>query len=262
VRAALPGDDTGPARSNMIEFMGLPGAGKTTGAALLQRGQWGRDRRLVPVAEAFWSSARREAAGILKPLLLRMPRVIRHPLAGPMSRLDLGHLFLSRECRFCEVVFREMSCLPDPLQRQSFLYALLIHAVQREVIERHFPPDLLVVAEEGFAQRAMTLFGYRPEEAEADRLAAYVRFMPKPAAVVWVDTEPDLCAARLARRGQPPYPLQSLPAPQWPAQLARARRVLASAAAALQESGVPVVAVRGDRDDLAEQVSVMLAGIR
>jgi hypothetical protein len=242
----------------VIEFMGLPGAGKTTGAALLRRGAGGGSRSCVPLEDAFWAASRREAAGVLKPLLLRMPRVIRSPLVGPMSRLDLGHLLLSRECAFFEVVFREMKCLPDSRQRQSFLYALLIHGVQREVVERHFPRGLPVVAEEGLAQRAMTLFGYRPEEVEGSRVAAYAGAMPKPAAVVWVDTAPAVCADRLARRRQPPFPLQSLPAAQWPSQLALGRRVLATAAEELRAAGVPVLAVDGGTDDLAQRVARVL----
>jgi hypothetical protein len=254
----VPRDDAGLARPTVIELMGLPAAGKTTGAALLHRGVGASSRRCVPLTETFWSAAQREAGGLLKPLLLRMPRAIRDPLMGPMTRLDLGHLFLSRECVFCEVVFREMSGLPDSRQRQSFLYALLLYAVQREAIERHSPRGLPVVAEEGFAQRAMTLFGYRPEGVDESRVAAYSRALPRPDALIWVDTAPEVCADRLARRRQPPFPLQSLPAAQWPSQLALGRRVLATVAEELRAAGVPVLALRDGADDLAEQVAGLL----
>jgi hypothetical protein len=212
-------------------------------------------RRSSSTDDAYWLAARREAGGIIKPLLLRLPPLIRGPLLGPMCRLDLGHLFLSRECAFCEIVFREMAELPDFRQRESFLYALLQHAVQREVIERHLPAGLPVIAEEGFAQRAMTLFGYRPDGAEESRVAAYARAMPKPVAIVWVDTPPDVCAVRLASRTQPPYPLRSLPAAQWAPQLDLARRVLATVSCALQASGIPVVAVQGEPASFAGQVA-------
>lgn len=233
---------------HILEFMGLPAAGKSTLAAALRNKACQNGIRLSGEDAAFREAARREARGILQTILVRLPRKLCETLAGPMRRLDALHLYMTKNPAFFAEGFRMVEhALPSTVERQSFLYAVLRQCALREVIGSYLPAQTSVLVEEGFAHRAMTLFGYRLWEMipEAD-LAAYLESMPKPDALVWVDTSPAVCAQRLRERKQPPIAMQAIPPSEWESCLNRAEMILNRVATGLQMRGVEVLRISGD----------------
>lgn len=243
----------------IVEMMGLPASGKSSLATemLKVRPTWQNTN------DAYWSNTRSDPRGIIERLLLVLPENICNPLSGPMSRLDVTHLFLSREADFAAIVFREAASLQNPLHRQSFLYAWLKYIVQWELMNRPKDRNKSVLVEEGFSHRAMTLLGYSRVRPEEELIYKYGTAMPKPQAVVWVDTPPELCAKRLRDRDQPPLPLIAKSSEQWGKYLETGRFVLATMAACLRELGVQIITVSGEKiiepdvlDDLFCQLNV------
>lgn len=234
----------------LIELMGLPGAGKSTIAADLFRER----SHMRNVEDAYWSAARARPRGIIERLLLLLPIIVKMPLCGPMCRMDIAHLFFDKWIGFTDIVFREAASLQNPLHRKSFLYAWLKYAVQREMIDRYLPHSSWVLVEEGFAHRAMTLFGYSKLMPAEELICMYGKAMPKPSAILWIDTPPHICAKRLQERAEPPLMLISKSVDEWIEMLEVGRSVLATMARLLVESCIPVITVSSGSNGWLEEI--------
>ena len=222
----------------VLELMGLPAAGKSTFACAMRERARQAGLPLLGEEAAFRAASR----GPLHAILNRLPSALREALAGPMTRLDAVHLFMTRDPAFFSELFRIVErALPAISERQSFLYAVLRQCALREVIETSSPAPASVLVEEGFAHRAMTLLGYGSREKIPDAdLASYLERMPKPNALVWVDTPPEVCAQRLFEREHPPIALQAIPRSEWEGRLRGAEKILQRVAAGLRSRGVDV----------------------
>ena len=240
----------------IFEFMGLPGSGKSTQAKRLLKER----PDCVCLHELYWECVRSSGSrGILERMLSRLPLQIKMPLSGPMSRLDLVHRFMSEEPEYSRVVFSELSQFPSKDLRMSFLHAWLKYAAERELVLKTGVEDHWVTVEEGFAHRAMTLFGYQEQAPSADRIEAYVTAMPKPERILWVDTPVEICSERLKKRSAPPLPLIEISKHLWPDRLAVGRDVLSMVKEALQQCGVHVISLSPEAtlDDSIKQIPAL-----
>jgi len=226
----------------LVEVMGLPGAGKSTlsGAlalALRARGAEAWERR-----EAVRGCLRRRPDGRFKSLLKRLPAALWEPWIGvqsevfPILEFAAGHPGLLR-------LLADWVDRPDweAEQRYGILWAFAKLFAETELLRQHGPGKGAVIFDEGFAHRGFSLFGYLCTEPVPARVCAdYVALVPAPYAVLWVDTDVETCARRLAGRAALPLLARGDNPVQLERRLQQGRVVLERIGAAFRERGVPV----------------------
>lgn len=193
-----------------VEFLGPPGAGKST----LRRALLGATAGRAESAEAALLSAlRRSRDDRLWRLFARLaPEPLARSFALPAfhrSRLRVQAEARYREERpgALEPPARSDSfAAMDPPARARALTWLRGTASSWQAISDSAPPDACVVFDEGFLQRSLTLFAV-PERCELapdePALRDYLARNPSPALAVEVVASPGTCLARMARRGLP-----------------------------------------------------------
>ena len=165
--------------------------------------------------------------------------------------MDMLHLFLTEETAYASLILKEAAVKRDAVLKQSFLYAWLEYAAKKRLIVDADLSGGPVLVEEGFSQRIMTLFGY-DLSPDASAMAACISSMPKPDALIWVNTDPELCAERLGQRADRQVAFRDLPQDQWTEQLEKAQQVLRVTASMLGDAGVDVIEIKEDSKEDAE----------
>jgi hypothetical protein len=224
-----------------IEMMGLPAAGKSTFAARL------RKEGLLALEDAYWRASRACSRGVLEKGLAMLPDAMKTPLSGAYARMDMLHLFLTEETAYAAFILKEAAAKKDALLKQSFLHAWLEYAAKKRLIIEADLSGGPVLVEEGFSQRIMTLFGY-DVSLDASAMAACISSMPKPDALIWVNTDPHRCADRLSQRADRQVAFRDLPPDQWNDQLKKAQEVLRVTASMLGDAGVDVIEINEDSE--------------
>lgn len=231
--------------SRILELMGLPGSGKSTVAEALLRdirrlgGGWqSKD-------DAIRRCLRHRDDGLLRNLLKRLPHVVWEPLAGSRHAMLELHAFASTHVPLWQLWLEVMNRQPMPeAWRQCVLYAFFMRCIERQLLDAHLRDDEGVVVEEGFALGVITMLGCLPPgtpcESDVDR---YVRHMPAPEAVIWIDADPDTCEARLRQRPVMPLLWEHCSDAELRAQLAYGRHCFELAARAFERRGIPVCRV-------------------
>jgi len=186
----------------VVEFLGVPGAGKSTIADALSKTLPGA----VGLDDAVRLSLGRRGDDPITRLAARMTR-------SPSSRL--WSAAYARSTDRLSALIRFASAGPNLLE--SVLVA------QRERAERDLRPDLVLgwilnlmaryqlatesgeaswlVVDEGFAQRAVALLAAGYEQNDEPALQAYLDASPKPDVLVVVESPLEVCRARLDQRG-------------------------------------------------------------
>ena len=231
--------------SRIIEFMGLPGAGKSTLAHVLLKELRKGGFPLLSSEEAVIRCIRRRDDGILKNLMKRLPFAVWEPVAGTRTSLDELHGFASMHADFFGLWFEVLNRGPVPeTWRQCILYALFKRCVERQLWDAHLNSDENVLVEEGFMLGVITMLGCLPPgspcEKDVDR---YVRHMPVPFAVFRIETDPNECARRLRQRPEMPLLWAECTEPELIEQLEYGIHCLDMAAIKLARRGVPIFQV-------------------
>ena len=186
----------------VVEFLGVPGAGKSTIADALSEAVPGA----VALGDAVRDSIRRGGDDPVTRIAARLTR-------SPNSRL--WSAAYARSTDRLSALIRFASARPD------FLEGVLV--AQRERSERDIRPDLVLgwivnlmaryqlatehggvawlVVDEGFAQRAVALLAAGRDQSDEPALKAYLDASPQPDVLVVVESSLEVCAARLDRRG-------------------------------------------------------------
>ncbi|MCX6995980.1 MAG: AAA family ATPase [Kiritimatiellaeota bacterium] len=228
--------------SRIIEFMGLPGAGKSTLARVLLAELRQRGLSMRSNEEAVIHCVRRRDDGILMNVIKRLPFGVWEPIAGSRYALLEFQLFSSAHTPLLGLVFEILNRDPvPPALQQCILYALYLHYAERQLLETHLGEGESVVVEEGVAMGLLALLGSLPpgKPCEED-IERYARDMPASFGVVWVDADPAICAARLRRRPQLPLPWAACSDEALLAHLEYGRHILDRAAAEFRRRGTPV----------------------
>lgn len=245
--------------SRIIEFMGLPGSGKSTLANILLEDIRRRGLAILSNKEAVIRCIKRRDDGVLKNLLKQLPFPVWEPVAGVRSALPELHEFAGKHMPFFELLFNVLNRGPaPPAWRQGTLYAFFKKCAERQLMDRFLASDERVVVEEGFAMGVITLLscmspGYSCEE----EVETYVRNMPVPFAVFYIDIEPSECAARLRLRPEMPLVWADCTNVELLDHLLFNRQSLELAAVELNKRSVPVCRVlnsNGNKDHAAQQV--------
>jgi hypothetical protein len=187
--------------SHIIEFMGLPGSGKSTLARGLLKELRRNGPALLANEEAVVRCLRRRDDGVLRNVLKWLPYRAWEPVAGSRHALAELHVFSSAHPSLFALVFEMLSRGPVPLPvRQCVLYALYLHCAERQLLDARLRAGEGVIVEEGLVMGLLALLNCLPPEAPYDAdIARFIRHMPAPFGLVWIDTDPSECAVRLAR---------------------------------------------------------------
>ncbi len=253
----------------VIEFIGTPGAGKTT---------------LVPIALDF---LRRQGIGAhtyieaARPFAQRTmlgkfiahvaPRALQGPLLWQvfygLSVFDRG-VFLLRHPRLMHQVVSTQLRRPIPWEARRHALRWFIHLTgYYQLLQGLAQPDEALILDEGFVHRVVQMNASPNEEPDAGRIAAYLHLVPRPDLVIAVHAPWEVCLNRIYRRG-----LWERFSHNTPEQVARyvyhASRSVNLALAAMRSAGWTLIDVENGGDephaalqDLHRQLALRWAGL-
>lgn len=232
--------------SRIMEFMGLPGSGKSTMALVLLKEMRKQGVELLSNEEAVIRCIRHRDDGMLRNFLKRFPFTLWEPVAGARNALGELHEFTSTHTAFFELLFEILNRRPIPVSwRQCILFAFFKKCVERQLIDRHLSHSDRVIIEEGFALGILTLLDCLPSgtPCEGD-IERYIRHMPLPFVLFWIEAEPAECASRLRRRPEMPMLWANYKDSELLEKLEYGRHCLNVTAAKLDQQGVKVLRIK------------------
>ncbi|MGH8936859.1 MAG: hypothetical protein ACRDXD_11475 [Acidimicrobiia bacterium] len=235
-----------------IEFLGLPGSGKSSlhreaVRMLRQRGQ-----PAYGLPEAVGACLGRHPSDkLLKGLTGRVVHMLsREAGMRVFSRSKDKFLalseFLAQNLALGEILFasQRVRSIPKDQERLVVKWMLDLFAAFQFVDDRLTQEEVLVL-DEGFCNRVNTLFAYGPADGpdvSPQEIGAYVDRIPRPDLVLRIDTSSEASEARLERRGWTER-LDQLSPPERRAVLERSRQCIDLATSRLREAGVSVVPI-------------------
>lgn len=230
-----------------IELAGPVGAGKSS---------------LLPLVAAAYV---RQGRGVMA-LDEALRRAGLHTRSLPLSRkirdARLASAFLARRPRLAWHAACAAASLPVPMwHRRAITGRILALAASDHRVRRRSGRDVILV-DEGWVHRAVNLFAWGDRPID-ERLDAYLSVIPRPDAVVLIDSPEIVIRERLAIRGLPKRLRSSTP-DETKRFLERSRIVVDRSGAWLDAHGVPVNRITNDSSlhEASEQLSdgVLLAG--
>lgn len=185
-----------------IEFMGLPGSGKTTCCSVLLNTLRREHPGIRDAKSALLDGIRRRDDGLIRNVAKRLPFSVWEPLSGIRNAMAELHRF---SCDYAPLMAHVFNCLTDQQVSASFreciAYDFFRMAAEHQIIHEQSIANPMVVFEEGFNQVGCLLLGYLPSgQISSPAFSRYVNTLPPLFAVVWVDTDPEICLSRLERR--------------------------------------------------------------
>ncbi|HEX5532270.1 MAG TPA: hypothetical protein VFX33_00850 [Actinomycetales bacterium] len=209
----------------IVEFAGLPGAGKTT------------------LREQLRSEAAARNEPVLAGHLLGASLSGRGRFAGRATARVAGLVAEPRVAAWGAAVLADRG---RPWPERLFAVRLLAVTLDNHRWLRGQNPDTLVLVDEGFAQRAMLLLSGAGGGANLDRAQRYATAVPVPRVVVHVRIDPSDSVRRTAARDRGlPARFARLSGDMLLASLADAARVLDVVVSELGRRGARIVEVDG-----------------
>lgn len=239
-----------------IECLGISGAGKTTLVRHLQS-------RCAAEAIAVADLRARAGAAILRDgVRLTVPGMDR--LIGALPSRVLRASFLL-DYRFTARFSEFMSTWPqfalhalewgaDVESGGPYTLAFLRTSAQWQWAQQATGPAAILIADEGFAQRAVELCLGTPTAERQAHLNRYARLAPRPSLLIRVVAPPDLALRRLARRRLWPAPLGSMTARERVMRLHAAADECDRIVEEYKKMGIPVATVDPRAPDAAAAV--------
>jgi thymidylate kinase len=186
-----------------VEFLGVPGSAKSTIAKEIID--------LLPDAvnleAATLNSVRRSGHDGLARFVAHTTRsgksrLWRWAYARSTDRFSALARFIHEHPKVMQRVTKAQRRRSGRDQSQDVVLDWLLNLMARFQLAMDDPGDTkYVVIDEGFCQRAVALFGYGFDDRDSSRLGEYLAAIPRPDAVVVVETPLEVCEARLDRRG-------------------------------------------------------------
>lgn len=197
-----------------IEFMGLPGSGKSTVRSLLVESLEGGENPCLTMEQALLSCMRRRIDGYLfRWLLTALPQgqALKYaPLVFTRSglRYDCQNDFIAAHAgAVAAVLASDDFCSASTSERKALLAWFLLTGAQYQLIRDGIGDAATVVFDEGFLQRSISLFANPAHVQQLDRtfLSTYLDLVPRPVIVFFLRADAWTCRERLLvrQRGLP-----------------------------------------------------------
>jgi thymidylate kinase len=192
-----------------VELLGIPGSGKSTLARSARSSlvNSGRDALWLPEM-----ATRLQAADIqdryVSALLAVTPRPLRRRLGEPLfarsaHRFDALRGFSSAHPDLMATIFRAFARRSEFEVRPDLVIGWILDLLSRYQAARgSLDRGTILILDEGFANRAVTLFGHRFSDADLSDLHDYVEAIPRPDLVIHVDLGVEAARKRLQEGGR------------------------------------------------------------
>ncbi len=187
----------------VIEFIGAPGAGKTTLIPVVEEvcRERGIDARTV--VEAARPYAQRAWAG------KAVARFAPQPWQRPLLWQVFYHLSLWSRIAFCARRPRLISLalitqlrrpVPAEIRRHAWRWFIHLAGCYRFLLAHARAGEALIL-DEGFIHRVVQMYASHLETPDMDRISAYVDLIPRPDLVIAVHAPWEVCLERIYQRG-------------------------------------------------------------
>lgn len=170
-----------------IEFLGIPGSGKTS----VYNEVTNRYNNIIGLEDVLWQLMRQKSSDPKKYLLKFIPAIVGKKKAKEIFPYfkDYNESHSQFEASNPELTTLVQTCIAPHasivLQWMNRLYA------QYYFIEHNLQPDQSLVLDEGFAQRAISLFAYEDSYDER-KLVEYINLIPLPNIIFVIEIPNDL----------------------------------------------------------------------
>jgi adenylate kinase len=190
-----------------IEFLGVPGAGKSS----LVPEATDELRRSGVVAGGMSSAVHAALRSgmqdrLIGPVIRYMPRRFGRSIYKRLSVRSQDRMVALRSflLEYPEATIAILEALKDRRDidpRQDLALGWIVELLwQYQLVNDRGASNSCLVLDEGFCNRALTLFGYRFSEEDEPRLRQYIEAIPKPDLVFVVTGDIETAAARATRR--------------------------------------------------------------
>lgn len=236
-----------------VEFMGLPGSGKTTlwreSISLLQK----RGRLAMGLEEAFCHCLLERVVDKRLRIIKPLPYLIRKNLLRHYSRLTetealAYNRFMIEHPELAYCVFTALDERPSSAAERTMVGNWVYRSFSRyDIVDRNLGPEETVVLDEGFCNRAMSLFADHETLLDPDMIHRYAKAIPLPDLVFAIETEPERCLTRLSKResGFPPR-IGDPTSEEKRTFLANVDRCLQTVRETIERDGVEVIEIDND----------------
>lgn len=235
----------------IVEFIGTPGAGKTTLMPTVSGAFRENGLKAYSVVEAARPYARRTIPGA----------VVDHFLPGPWRRPLLWQVFyhlsalhrinfFARRPRLLRQVLSYQRARPEEadIRGGRVLYWFFRQAGYYDFLKAHARPDEVLIFDEGFVHRVVQLFASGVEDPDPESIRAYVAMLPVPDLVISVWAPRAVCERRIHSRG-----LWERFRSKQPEEVSRfitnAHRIVGITISTIKQNGWPVLEVDNSGDD-------------
>jgi len=191
-----------------VEFLGLPGVGKTTIRKSLVRHLQAIDKKkYLSIEEAFIQISKSKIDKIYRVLLNSVPASIAIILYEKLMnrsimQFDAQNAFLAKHGKalasyFASDEFNSMSIIDKTTVISAFMQAGALN----EIINWSIDSESIIFFEEGLIQKSF-MFVSKESDASKDstKLQVYLENIPFPDILVYLKADPDICRERMLTR--------------------------------------------------------------
>ncbi|MDP3989545.1 MAG: hypothetical protein Q8P93_04920 [bacterium] len=237
-----------------IELIGTSGSGKTTAAKILQLALVSRGVNAVDPTEATRRALMRSSGYILRMFIRFSSLYVGQRFVH--SRFIWGTKAMDDASKKATREFASLLSLIDHIAKEQRLPIGDVEKIQRwfkelttqYVLHREWLDTEVVVWEEGFALRAITLFQYGAKEPTSEMLTEYIKKVPVPDGVVDLAIRPETAYERMIARKKLPNRMKGLTAEKMQGVLVRAREVATYAICAYRARGINTYTIDTNKD--------------
>jgi thymidylate kinase len=235
-----------------IELIGLPGSGKTKVRRELVKSSRDQSPRILDLESALCEAIRAHGqtvpsdekmrtADVLELSQIKRKRLIGRAFHKTGLRFDRLASFAANYPELLEVIMR-IERTRGKGDQWALVNQWLFNLFARyDYISEQLNSSVVLLLDEGFAGRAVTMFAYDRPAASRRSIAEYVRSIPKPDGVVYLSCRPETCLSRLEGRTQgPPQRMMEHDVSQRRKIMRQAKRCIGVTLRTLRRMRVPV----------------------
>lgn len=191
-----------------IEFIGIPGSGKSTiRDALIKRLQKTDRNRFLKIEDALFLVSKEKTDTIYRGLINLLPpnlgfKVVEKLFNRTLMQFEAQNRFLAKYGKSLGAFFSsEDYDQMDLKDRDNVLTALIETGSLYEVVHTEINDETSVFFEEGFIQKSFMFISHLRERKEySEALHNYLKYIPFPNVVIYVKSDFATCYSRMKQR--------------------------------------------------------------